>query len=146
MSNPTAPETDSSTPAVATPPAPTQEQHGDNSGREAAKYRTRLRETEQARDQLQERVQSMQRREVERLAATLAKPEALWAVGTKLEDLLDADGDVDPTKVHEVVEQATNSFGLAPAPRVPSPDSGQGPRPGSTGAAPISWQDALRGK
>lgn len=49
---------------------------------EAAKYRTRLRETEAQRDQLAERLAVYQRREAEAaIAEVLDQPADLWAIG-----------------------------------------------------------------
>lgn len=81
-----------------TPTPPGGEQSTPNS--EAARYRRRLRETEAERDALRGRVEHMQRGEVERLAAArLADAADVWRDGAQIADLLDDNGNVDPTKV-----------------------------------------------
>src|SRR5690242_16579084 len=68
--------------------------------KEAARYRRRLRETEKERDTLLSRVESLQRGEVERLAASkLADPADVWRDGASLGDLLGDDGNIDPAAV-----------------------------------------------
>lgn len=80
----------------------------DGPSRQAAKYRTRLRDTEAQRDQLQQRVETMQRKEVERLAgARLADGGDVWLAGTELANMLDEAGDVDASKVGELVDEIT---------------------------------------
>ncbi len=100
------------------PPQEPQDEPDDaQGGKEAAKYRRRLRETEAERDQLRERLDSLQRTEVERIAsATVAKPAALWAAGTKLEDVLDDAGNVDQRKVTEAITAASDALGLSRTP------------------------------
>src|ERR1700758_3047520 len=73
------------------------EQHDDSehdaAGKEAAKYRRRLRETEAERDALRGRVETMQRNEIQRMAADrLADPADLWRDGAKVSDLLNEGG------------------------------------------------------
>ena len=78
-----------------------------------ARYRAQLRETEAQRDQLAGTVEAMQRAEIERLAAgIIAKPEALWASGTAVADLLGDDGLVDPSKVNAAAHAAREELGL----------------------------------
>lgn len=85
-----------------------------NPGREAAKYRRKLRETETERDQLREVVAGMRRAEVERIAgANVQNPAGLWAAGIDLADLLDPAGQVDPAKVQAATQQAADTLGLA---------------------------------
>lgn len=111
-------------------------------GKEAARYRRQLRETEAERDTLRERVEAMQRAEVERLAGHLSQPSAIWAAGVELADVLDEDGNVDPGKVTPAVTAAAESLGLARASRTPRPDPSQG----ATGTGPRrnEWAEALR--
>ena len=97
-------------------------------GREAAKYRRRLREAEAQRDQLAGQVEAMQRAEVERLAeADGLKPAALWA-GAELAGLLADDGTVDGARVSAAIEAAREQLGI-PAPPV-------GPRVPNEGRSP----------
>ncbi|MEY9260420.1 hypothetical protein ABH903_003467 [Brevibacterium epidermidis] len=91
-------------------------------GKEAAKYRRQLRETETERDQLAESLTAARKQIVESMTG-LAKPSALWAAGTEVNDLLDDDGLVDPGKVAEAVEHASATLGLV---RTPRPDKSQG--------------------
>lgn len=85
-------------------------------GREAAKYRRRLRETETERDTLAAQVAAMQRAEVERVAAEHLKiPAGLWASGADLPELLADDGTVDPAKVASAAVAAREALGLASA-------------------------------
>ena len=90
--------------ADATPAEPTDtpEAAGDTPDAESrrdTRYRQRLRETEAERDALLQRVEHMQRGEVQRLTADrLADPEDLWRE-TELADLLDERGNIDTTKV-----------------------------------------------
>lgn len=102
---------------------------GDGSGREAAKYRRRLRDAEAARDQLAEQVESLQRSEVERLATVDGlRPAALWASGVELADLLGDDGTVNAAKVSAAIEASRKQLGI-PAPPV-------GPRVPKEGRSP----------
>lgn len=83
--------------------------------REAAKYRTRLREVEAERDTLAEQVTTLQRAEAERLAAAhLKNPAGLWAAGADLPALLADDGTVDPDKVAAAAKTAVEQVGLEP--------------------------------
>lgn len=65
-----------------------------NPNREAAKWRTRLREVEAERDQLAERLTAFQRREIEaQLGDILAQPGDLFEVGrAEVSDFYDDDG------------------------------------------------------
>lgn len=74
-------------------------------GREAARYRRQLRETETVRDALAARLATLQTAEVERLATGpdgLAMGADLWPA-TALADLLDDGGNVDASKVAAAV-------------------------------------------
>lgn len=110
------PRTDPETTAATEPDPPVGESSEDKTGREAAKYRRRLRETETERDALKATVEAMQRAEAERLVAgQLAKPSALWASGAVVGDLLNDDGTVDPEKVTAAATTARDTLGLAAA-------------------------------
>ena len=85
-------------------------------GREAAKYRRRLRAVEAERDELTQRLEAMQRSEVERQAAAAQlRPAALWSAAT-LPDLLNEDGTVDADKVDAAIAAARDVLGL-PTPK-----------------------------
>lgn len=108
--------------------------------REAANYRTRLRDTEAERDKLAATVATFQRRDVEALAASgegkkLGAGSDLWVAGVKVEELLAEDGTVDPTKVSAAVAQVLTdhpNWGPRPVSRVPR-DMGQGQRESAAG-------------
>jgi hypothetical protein len=71
---------------------------------EAAKYRRKLRDAESKLAAQDERLQTMQRNEAQRLAAVkLADPQDLWRDGATLADVLDDAGHVDPGKLDELV-------------------------------------------
>jgi hypothetical protein len=112
---------------------------GDGSGREAAKYRRKLRAAETERDRLSEQVASLQRSEVERLAtADGLRPAALWASGPELAYLLADNGTVDAAKVSAAVAAAREQLGIpAPpvGPRVPNEGRSPGRPPKPSGKA-----------
>jgi hypothetical protein len=71
-----------------------------NPNAEAARYRTRLRETEAERDSIAGRLTGDQRAEAERLAsARLSKASDVWLEGADIAELLDDDVEVDADKV-----------------------------------------------
>ena len=88
---------------------------------EAARFRKALRAAETERDGLRERLTGWQKAEAEKMAgATLARPSSLWAAGVQLDDVLDADGRVDPEKLTAAVTDAADRLGLArPVPQPP---------------------------
>jgi hypothetical protein len=92
---------------------PEQTDPPENANAEAAKYRSRLRETEAERDTLTGRLEKAHRTMVETIAGKrLEKPEALWAAGVQLEDLLDDEGHVDAEKVEAAAVKAEEELGL----------------------------------
>lgn len=137
--------------APAAPPAPKDDPDpdpdtaGDDrpAAREAARYRRRLREAEAERDTLAERVERMQRAEVERLAGTrLSVGADIFTVGgAALAELLDEHGNVAPERVSAAADELVSARpGLAPS---RWPDMGQGNR---GAAAPArSWARVLGG-
>jgi hypothetical protein len=144
----TTPVTDNTTAPAAAQSAAVDAPDGDDpkANREAAKYRRRLRETEAERDSLAQRVERMQRAEVERISAErLAEPDDLWTFGTALADVLTDDGDVNADAVQAAVEALlTARPRLAKAVPVPFPDLAQGVR--QTTSSPVSWSDAINPK
>lgn len=87
-------------------PAGQEQDPAPGSSGEAARYRVRARDAEQARDALAKRVTQMQRAEVERMAAgRIGSPADLWLAGVELADVLDDAGDVDPKRVDARLEQ-----------------------------------------
>lgn len=112
-------------------------------GREAARYRRRLREAEAERDALREQVERLQRREVERVAGEhLSVGSDVFTVGgVDLADVLDDGGEVDAAKVAEIAERIA-----AERPRLGVPRGfahGQGKR-SSAARRPASWQELMR--
>ncbi|MFC0359523.1 hypothetical protein ACFFHC_06915 [Kytococcus schroeteri] len=114
------------TTAEEAPEVQTAEDDG-NPNAEAAKYRRKLRDAEAERDALAGRVEALQRAEAERMAAEhMSKPNALWAAGTDLADLLNEDGTVDAERVSQAASKAISALGLVPVRRAPKPDAAQG--------------------
>lgn len=131
-------------PAPDAEPAADAEEQAETPNREAAKYRRQLRETETRATALAERLEVVQRREVERLAATdLAAPADLWLTGPDLPDLLDEAGDVDPAKVATAVTAV-----LAGRPGWARPDGPPTYDGGARRSAPreVSMQEVLQGR
>jgi hypothetical protein len=123
---------------------------GDRGSREAAKYRRQLRDTEEQRNALSERLSTLQRREAERLAAEhLADGADMWRDGLDLAALLDDDGNVDPTKVVDAAQTARKAHPhwAAPRPARRNPaGSGGGLKSGATGSdhrPATSWHTVL---
>lgn len=113
---------------------------GGNPNREAAKWRTKLRETETALTAMQERVTAMQRAEVERLASEhLADGSDVFKLGDiELANVLNETGDVDADAVTTVAQGIVESRpGLRRAGMIDHTPAGDG-RPAT--AAP-SWSD-----
>lgn len=107
------------------------EDAGDGPGREAAKYRRRLRAAEAERDRLAGQVESLQRAEVDRLAAGAdLRPAALWASGPELADLLTENGTVDQAKVFAAVAVAREQLGIPNPPPRRNYVKGEGRSPG----------------
>jgi hypothetical protein len=92
---------------------------------EAKRYRLKLRETESERDTLRERVDALERAEVERIAsnAGMATPADLWAL-TSL-DAMRADGRLDRDAAHDHVAGILRE---RPTWRRQTPDLGAGAR------------------
>jgi len=142
--------TDPATTTEAAPPADPGPAEDTDAARstnaEAAKYRTRLRETEAARDALQARVGRFERAAVERVAAeTLSNPSDVWLLEFTADTMLPRsdDGEVDVEAVRAAVQGIVQGRpGLAiPPKRIP--DTGGGVR-GGPEAATVSWSDLLR--
>lgn len=111
------------------PPATSTEQADlDKPGREAAKYRVQLRETEAQLATAREAVTTAQRGLVDHLArAARVTPDALWA-GVTLDKLLDEAGNVSPEAVTLACEDVATRFNLNRVPR-PDPSAGRGSEP-----------------
>lgn len=120
------------------PPA---EAESKDEGKEAAKYRHRLREAEAQRDALGEKVSALQRLAVETEARKhLRKPEALWAAGVDFAAVLGEDGLPDPARVEAACHEAVERLGLNTTPK---PDPSQGKSSYSGPPAPV-FADAFK--
>lgn len=142
----TAPETTSTSDPTSTDDRPETEATETESGNsEAAKYRRRLRDTESERDQLAERVQRMQRSQIERqIADQLSVPGDLFAFGLSVGDLLDDNGEPDEgliaTAVYGLLEQRPGLGKTAPRPKGPTITGHATPTGGGKG----SWAELLQ--
>jgi hypothetical protein len=97
----------------ADPGAPENEAPEDNANHEAAKWRTKLRETEQQRDQLAGQLEAMRRDQIDGITTGLGiKPAALWASGATVDALLGDTGTVDGAKVQAAVAAARTELGI----------------------------------
>jgi hypothetical protein len=132
------PVTDESPSDVTEPDA----EHGDGKARrDAAKYRTRLRETEAERDQLRDQLAGQRRAIIDHQAtARGVDPQLLDAAGLNIDELLDDEGQhVDTAKVAEFVDATAKRFKVGQG---FTPNRGQG-QSGGPVAAP-SMADAFR--
>ncbi|MGN7155437.1 hypothetical protein ACTHRK_04875 [Dietzia cercidiphylli] len=123
-------------------PADDQPQPENKAGKEAAKYRTRLRETEAQRDALAEQVTALRRAAVDdRVKAHKVPTEGFWASGVTLEELLDDDGNLNDDKIKTAADTAVETLGLerigARGPYVPKEGRTTSPRPTQ------SWESAF---
>lgn len=140
------PAVDAVSPIGDTPAEPSETSESENGNAEAAKYRRRLRDTETERDTLAERVQRMQRTDVERhVGDRLAVAADLFDVGSvNLDDLLDQDGNVDPglvdTAVYGLLEARP---GLGKTARLPKGPTVTGHHSGGATAG-TAWSDVLQ--
>ncbi len=104
------PESDS---AAAEQPPQTADDADTVPGREAAKWRKQLREVEAERDSLVGKVEALQRAQVDAAAAVHGiKPQALWAAGAQLADLVGDDGTPDQEKIAAAVAAAREQLGI----------------------------------
>lgn len=123
-------------------PADDQPQPEGKAGKEAAKYRTRLRETEAERDRLADQVTALRRAAVDdRVKGHKVPVDGFWASGVQLEDLMDEDGNLDDEKVKAAADTAVETLGLervgVRGPYVPSEGRTTNPRPSQ------SWESAF---
>ena len=128
---------------------------GDPRNREAAKWRVKYREAEAAiaaereqwtleRGLLTAQIDLMQRGEVERIAAgLLADPADVWRDGTDLDQLRDADGNVDARKVTAAVKALAAAHPHWLRPRRPASDGLRSGASGKQFTEPVSWRDAF---
>lgn len=115
----------------------------DRPGREAARYRRQLRETEAERDTLRASLDALRQATAEdALAAHLTRPAALWLTGATAGEFYTEDGVLDRQRLADAAQAAVRDHGLAPVRRFQGSGDG-GAR--TTTPAPKSWADALRG-
>lgn len=94
----------------------TEAEEEENPNREAAKYRTKLRDAEDERDTATGERDAARRQLIEFTAAkSLPNPRALWLAGIEPTDLLAEDGTVDPAKVEEAAGQVRKDLGIRSA-------------------------------
>lgn len=110
---------------------PTEPTDESKAGREAARYRTQLREAEGQRDTALASLKAARQQLVEGSKTGLQKPDALWAAGVDVDTLFDDDGRMDPEKVKATVAEQIERLGLAQEPfwrrrGLPAPDPTQG--------------------
>lgn len=137
-------ETSAETAVDATTEAPEGDTPADSPNAEAARYRVKLREAETQRDHLQERVDTLQRAELARLATEhrMHNPEDL---GLDLDDVRTESGDLDHDKITAHIEQLkADRPHYFSKPRVR--DFGGGDRGTDITAPPreTSWSEALK--
>lgn len=131
-----APETPTDTEGTPTDP---------KAAKEAARYRRQLRAAESERDALAEQVTALRRAAVEdRVKAQKVPVEGFWASGVQLEDMLNADGQLDDEAIKAAADKAVVELGLE---RVgvhmrPVPSEGRTTSPGGA----QSWESAFTPK
>jgi hypothetical protein len=137
-----------SPPADAAQQKPTAEQTRD--AKRFKELTEQLKTTSTERDQLRTRVDTLHRREIERMASALAVPSDLWDIGgATVEKLLTEAGEVSPAKVEEAVKKLVDARpGLAKVDRSTRPLPGPGAQPpfGPGGGTKSTFADVLRQK
>jgi hypothetical protein len=133
-------------PANDPPPDSTEPREGDAPDvaalrREAAGYRTRLRDAEAERDQARERVDAMERAQVEAIASSAgaAVPSDVWLLIGSLDELR-VDGALDADRARERVGAILRE---RPSWRVARPDYGSGTRGVGDGRKQIGLSDLV---
>lgn len=117
---------------------------GQHPSHEAAKWRRKLRDTETELGALREHVQALQRQQIDaHVTAQGVKPEAVWASGVELSELVAADGTIDPGKVKAAIAATREKFGLDTKTR---PRSMNGLRSGALTHQPPRdrWSEAFK--
>jgi hypothetical protein len=109
--------------------------------REAAGYRTRLREAEVERDRARARVEEMERLEVERIASTAgaAVPSDVWLLIPSLDELR-VDGALNPERARERIN---GILAERPSWRRERPDYGSGARGVPNGRKSLGLSDLI---
>lgn len=141
------PSTPDATPgSLAGDSVPTPEPTQDDPGREAAKYRVRLRETEAERDQMANRLTAALERIVTTEAAKhFADPADLWTVA-KLPDLVNESYGIDTEKLDAVIDAALTAkpHWKRPAPATESISTVRSNDRVEAGKAEPTFADAFR--
>lgn len=105
---------------------------GDAKANREARYRVERNEARQERDALKARIETLQARELERLASkSLSNPADLLTLsGKTLADLLDENGDIDPDRVSDLVTEVLGTRpGLKRLDRATDISQGHGGQP-----------------
>jgi hypothetical protein len=97
--------------------------------REAAKYRTQLRETETALETMTGQRNQLAQQVIENNLGNL-KPAVFWKLAGEVTDYIDDDGTVNLDKVTETAKAIGNDLGINTGPLIP----GQEKRPGKINA------------
>jgi hypothetical protein len=119
-------------------PGEGEDQGGDPANHEAARWRVKLRESEADRSVLDARLEASQRSLAEHYAARfLTDPSDLWAAGTRVESMMNLDGDIDAGLVKLACQQIRERHPHWGVPAT-SPDRDQGMK---GGAPPPTWGD-----
>src|SRR5699024_5494709 len=114
-------------------------------GNREARYRVERNEARTERDALAQRIETLQIRELERIASThISNPADLLTLsGKTLSDFVDEDGELDTELVVEAANELLGSRpGLRPNSPAYDPTQGHGNRGQKT--PELSWSDLLR--
>lgn len=110
--------------------------------REAAKYRTRLRETEAERDTLATQRDTLARTIVESHLPGHVSPKLFWQLHQGTDGLIGQDGTVDVDAIAHAAQEMASEYGLTPMATAPVvPDVGKQPETQPT----TQWQEVVRG-
>lgn len=141
------------TPAEVEPPATQEDDSAPTDdateGREAAKYRRKLRAAETELETVRAQVDALRRTEIGRVLKDERrpiKPEAIFAAGIDMQEMLTEDGAIEPAAVLAAVDKAAAVLGIPARLPVAPPANDQG----NVGSAlptssTASWGDVLRG-
>ena len=118
----TAPETTDTAPAetpdpddmnVVQPQSDLADDTDTNPNHEAARWRVKAREAEQQRDALAAQLETLRKDQINATVVTMGlRPQALWASGVELTDLIGDDGVPDQQKIRQAVESARTELGI----------------------------------
>lgn len=110
--------------------------------RQAAKYRTQLRDTETQRDALAARVDQLEIAAIEAHLPGTLTGKAFWTLHPERDGLIAADGRPDTAAIAVAAAAALEELGIRPL--IPIP--GQGKQPDTTGPTTgPSWSDIVTG-